>query len=457
MKTAKKTLAILLAVMLVAALGASALAAGTGSITITPPANTPSNATNTYTIYKVFDADGNGSAISYKLVPGKTTAPTGFSVDAQGNVTHPGTATELTAAEIAAIAAYVTNADIVGTATSTGTAAATLGNLPNGYYYISTSTGAAVTVTSTNPNAQVNDKNTVPEHKKEITGTEAQYGSFDAAGKNAIAQVGKKVEFTQTITVGKGAKDYILHDTMTSGLTYDPSSLVVTNAPGYTTTPTATGDTLTVYLPNNLAEGTVVTIKYSATVNSAALTTDFEKNTAKLQYGNNPTPTYTPEQEVKVYDAKITAVKRSGSTTGPALAGAGFVLKNSSNAYYKLDNGTVTWVTDIAQADEHISTASGEVPAFTGLANGSYTLVEKTVPSGYNKAADTPLTIKDASQNNLTTELTVSPAGPIVNMQGAVLPTTGGVGTTIFYVLGSCLLLGAAVLMITRKRMGREG
>ena len=77
-------------------------AAGTGSITITPPDGVDTTQTITYKIYKVFDADGNGSAISYKLVSGKTTAPAGFTVDTAGNVTYAGTAgaTELTQADI---------------------------------------------------------------------------------------------------------------------------------------------------------------------------------------------------------------------------------------------------------------------------------------------------------------------------------------------------------------------
>ena len=168
----KKIISLILALVMVMSLAVTAFAdnegeggatpPATGSITIKPPADVDADATISYKIYKVFDAAGNGTNISYKLVSGKTTAPAGFSVDTAGNVTYAGTGTELTEADIAAIAGYVTDSDLVDTATSTGTANAVASGLPNGYYYITTTTGSVVTIDSTNPNATVDDKNSVP-------------------------------------------------------------------------------------------------------------------------------------------------------------------------------------------------------------------------------------------------------------------------------------------------------
>lgn len=109
----------------------------------------------------------------------------------------------------------------------------------------------------------------------------------------------------------------------------------------------------------------------------------------------------------------------------------------------------MTWVEDIADATEKTSGSDGAVPAFTGLGNGTYTLVEKTVPSGYNKAADEAFTIvgNDYTASNLEQTKTA------INNQGSVLPSTGGIGTTIFYAIGAVLVIGAGIVLVTRRRM----
>ena len=143
---------------------------------------------------------------------------------------------------------------------------------------------------------------------------------------------------------------------------------------------------------------------------------------------------------------------------------AGFVVKNASNEYYKLTttNGVseVTWYT-LAEGEtleaaiaankitEYTSNAQGAVTAFTGLGNGTYTLVESTVPSGYNKAADSTFTI---AGNDYTTA-NLEQATTVVNNSGSVLPSTGGMGTTIFYIIGAILVIGAGVVLVTRRRM----
>ena len=89
------------------------------------------------------------------------------------------------------------------------------------------------------------------------------------------------------------------------------------------------------------------------------------------------------------------------------------------------------------------------VESFTGLVDGTYTLVEKTVPSGYNKAADSTFTIaaSDYTSDNLVQ------TAEVINNSGAELPSTGGICTTIFYIIGAILVIGAGVLLVTRRRM----
>ena len=452
MKNTKKLLALALVLVMLSALSATVFAAN-GSITITPPTGMPADATITYKIYKVFDAAGDGTNISYKLVSGKTTAPAGFTVDAAGNVSYSGTSTgdSLTAADIAAIAAYVTDADLVATVTSVNGADAVASNLPNGYYYISTTTGTVVTIDTTNPNATVNDKNEPPEVDKKITGA----SSYDENGKKALAQIGTEVEFTATVTVGVGQMNYVFKDTMTSGLTYVENSITVTGIPaaGYTVV-TASGQNIQIDFDNTeiakLADGAEIVIKYKATITEVALDDDPENNTATISYGENSQYTSEPV-ETKVYNAKFTVIKTDKE--GTAMEGAGFVLKNADGKYYKLDGSVVSWVDAEADATELITakdaTTGKATVSFTGLANGTYTLVEKTVPTGYNKAADYTFTVAehDYTAANLQQEATV------VNNPGTELPSTGGIGTTLFYAIGAILVLGAGVVLVTKRRV----
>ena len=449
MKKMRKIFALLIAMVMVLGMSTMVFAAGTGSITITPPDGVDTTQTITYKIYKVFDADGNGSAISYKLVSGKTTAPAGFTVDTAGNVTYAGTAgaTELTQADIDAIAAYVANDDPVATVTSTGGAAAVAENLPNGYYYITTTTGTVVTIDSTNPSAQVEDKNIVPGVDKTITGA----SSMDEDGKKALAQVGTVVDYKAEITVGKGQKGYVFKDTMGTGLTYVANSLTVAGMTADTDyTLEVSGQNITVTFKDDaikgLAQDSKITVTYQATVTSDALTVNAAKNTATISYGNNSEFTSEPS-ETEVYNAKFTVTKKDGNNQ--PLADAGFVIKNADNKYYKLDNGVVTWVDTIDAADEHKSDAQGAVPAFTGLADGTYTLIEKTVPAGYNKAADSTFTIAKGDYTTTNLEQTAT----VTNNSGEELPSTGGIGTTIFYIIGAILVIGAGVVLVTRRRM----
>jgi fimbrial isopeptide formation D2 family protein/LPXTG-motif cell wall-anchored protein len=276
---------------------------------------------------------------------------------------------------------------------------------------------------------------------------------YDAASLAAIAAVGTDQSFTAQITKTHGATNLVFEDTMTN-MSYNKDVAITVSAG---TAPTATqavvAETATgfkVTFDNTyiagLADGTVITLKYSGKITSDALSANPATNKATLTSGDGNTST---SEEVKVYNAKFTVTKQDGEEK--PLAGAGFVIANSEGKYYKLadDKLSISWVDSIDDATEYKSDATGAVPAFTGLADGTYTLIEKTVPAGYNKAADSTFTVagNDYTATNLEQTSTVT------NESGTVLPSTGGIGTTIFYIIGAILVIGAGVVLVTRRRM----
>lgn len=444
----KKILALVLALVMILAV-ATAFA---GTISITPPTNNPSDAANSYEIYKVFDGVGDGEGhMSYKLISGKQNPPDGFYLDDAGNIhltRTTGNLNELTTDEIAALAAYIANDRPVATATSTGTTVATATVTGDGYYFIKTTTGSLVTVNSTNPDVGVIDKNTVPQLDKTITNA----SSISDRGAKALAQLGTDIEYTVPITVGKGSINLAFHDKMQTGLTFKGNSNVTVTgveAGQYTIKETPdTGDDLTITFVDGIAEGTVITVKYLATINAEALTK--LENDAYLTYGEDH---HTTHKTTETYNAEISVIKYDGAVVeeNPKfLEGAGFKLKNSDGKYYHLNGTTVEWIdeTDELKGDEHTSAADGKVPAFVGLANGTYTLEESTVPSGYNKAADVSITIAEGNY----TPANLQQVAKVANNKGSELPSTGGIGTTIFYVLGGILVIGAAVILVARRK-----
>ena len=454
MKKMRKVFALLMVMAMVLGMNMVAFASddttaptpATGTIKITPPSNTPDDQSFTYTIYRIFDATvGEDGAVAYKLLPGcaDTDVPDGFTAE-RGYVTGAPDSLEDTTEAFKNYAKKVE----AGTITTTGPNPGTSGSLTPGYYYVETTSGAAVIVTPGGA-IEIEDKNKLSEIKKSA-GTE-----YSEAAKKAIAAVGTDQPFTIVVTKKHGATKLVVTDTMTN-MTFNADSLTVTPADAdYEVTPAEGGAGFTVTFDEDyvkeLADNTEITLNYTGKVTSAALQTNPAKNTATLTTDDETSF----DDEVEVYNAKITVSKKKESETGEGLADAGFVLKNAANKYYKLaeDGKSITWVDSIADADEHMSASDGTVPAFTGLEEGTYTLEEKTIPGGYNKAADQSVEVKAEDSNNYGTDLALEPV--VVNNAGATLPTTGGIGTTMFYVVGSVLVIGAVVLLISKRRMNR--
>ena len=186
------------------------------------------------------------------------------------------------------------------------------------------------------------------------------------------------------------------------------------------------------------------------------------KNEAKLTYSNDPTDstktTITPPQEQKVYTSKIVIDKFESGNENIKLPNAKFVLykeektgETVSKVYYQWDETAkkVKWVKDMNDATVVTTNEKGEA-TFGGLADGTYYLVETEAPAGYNPLT-APLEVKVEGSSTDITKLSVT--AKVANKTGTTLPSTGGMGTTVFYVLGSALVLGAVVLLVTKKRM----
>lgn len=304
-----------------------------------------------------------------------------------------------------------------------------------------------------------------------------------------------EVPFQLTGTVSDRYADYktyyyAFHDKMSDGLSFNAGSVVVKvgntviDASNYTvvTDGLTDGCTFEVVFDNlkdieAVKAGSEITVEFTATLDDdAVIGQPGNPNEAKLEYNNNPyyeengkpeETGETPWDKVVVFTYKLNADKVDGN--GKSLSGAGFTLykfDKEENDYVAVGN-EITGVTTFT---------------FKGLDAGKYKLVETTVPAGYNKADDivftieatynteandpelTGLVVKDESGETISTDEaavfnTVLTEGSVntdvENNSGTELPSTGGIGTTIFYVIGSILVLGAAVVMITRKRMAK--
>lgn len=468
MKHAKKIASLLLALVMVLGMSVTTFAAGTNSITVKG-----AKKGETYELYKMLDLAVNDGMTAYSYTVNTEwndffTTGAGkdyVDIDEQGYVTWKtgkDTAADMEAFGKAA-AAFASdtanNVTVVATQTPSGDGQFTFDNLEAGYYLITSTMGtlAIVDTTPTNPEASVSEKNPEHEIKKEV-----QEDSDSSWGSENSAQIGDTVNFKTTITVKKGAIKFVMHDKMDDGLTFNADSVAIadlTKGTDYTVTvstaeaPLDDGCTFEIrftdsYL-NTVIRDTTLTVTYNAVLNENADITLGENNDAKLTWGNNSTTEW-KRTNTKTYQFDILKYAANDSEKNP-LAGATFQLKDASGNVVKLVKVSDTEYR-VANGDE-----TGAVDSFTTVASDKivikgvdldkYTLVETAAPAGYNILKD-PVEVTVLATNALTVE--------VPNASGTELPSTGGMGTTIFYVLGSILVLGAAVLLITRKRMSNR-
>ena len=383
-------------------------------------------------------------------------------------------------------------------------------SLDDGYYFITTTTGTLVTVDSVAPDAIVKDKNTVPTVDKTV-----EEDSTGVYQKQNDAEIGQTVNFKTVIAAKKGGTGYKLFDKLGAGLAFDGVGSIkvykgsiaednlLTSGTDYTAT--AGG----IYTPadteagtesvdadftveftqaflNSISTDTDLIITYTATVTGDAVLNTAIPNKTVLEYGNK---TRTAESETRTYVWGIDLLKTDGKDS-TELKDAEFVLYKkvtetpaegdpTTSIYYAKfdDNQKFTgWtaadtetVANLVKKEKAyftakdatvLKTGSDGTFAVSGLDEGEYFLIEVTAPAGYNKLdEEQPVTITSTSasagatlENALTSGTNGSTHTEVKNNQGSVLPATGSIGTTIFYVVGAVLVLGAGVLLVARRK-----
>lgn len=279
------------------------------------------------------------------------------------------------------------------------------------------------------------------------------------------------------------------NDTLSDGITFDKLDTVeITNGDGgvsqvinnYTLDPNDPQSSFKLSIDNvktcvpDLNKGATITVTYTAHLNENATvnteggsnTTD-NKNSVFLQYSNNPrintSLDQTPTSEVRVYTYQLNNTKHQDTEKGPALEGACFRLysdeacTDQSEVQLYQKDGFYYPIKDVLgkEAVEMKSAANGTFNV-KGLDAGTYYLKEITPPDGYSACKVIPVTIKaDHSRNDQVNLEGSNLTNDIVNIKagGITLPSTGGIGTTLFYVVGGGLMVAAIVLLVTKKRM----
>lgn len=455
----KKISAILLALVMMLSMVAMAAtnAAGTatsGTITIENAAKGVE-----YKIYKLFSASVTGTVDGSIVYTGDIPAALAeyFVKDANGYITAN---TEKTDKEITdAVAAWAATATATDTEVAQG-GALTFSNLEFGYYAVISGQGSVVTVDSTNPNASIYDKNsTVP--LTDLSKTVADNGDDDATDNVASFNIGDTVTYTVTFKTanysGDGADaeqivNYHVADTLPSFLT----DVAVTSVSVDNVALTGTydfGDDKAFDIAwvnaegNSLyANGATVTIVYTATVTDAIAIAQANTNTVTVTWTTDGEDTDSDSKTANIYSYQLTVNKVDA--TGNALTGAKFELYLSADGTDKVmlikDGDNYRPATEEEQEVEGFTSAiiDAGTAVIQGLATDTYYLQETQAPAGYNM-----LTARKDVEVNSNTSVNVE------NKTGTELPETGGMGTTLFYVVGGLMMAAAVVLLVSKKKV----
>ncbi len=329
--------------------------------------------------------------------------------------------------------------------------------------------------------------------------TKAVYPTVEKDVDEPDEFIGGEVEFTITATIPNVSAykhyKYTLTDQMSLGLTYQEGSMVVSaddevlvEGVDYTFSKTihpTDGTIMVIDIQDALrySEKTIV-LTYQAVLNENAIVgVTGNENEITLEYSNNPNngcDIGKIDDSVKVFTFDMEGVKVDGDDNAVKLTGAEFVLKNAEGKYYNSDTGVIIWVDDQEDATAIVSNEGG---LFTihGLKTGNYTLIETKAPYGYNLLLDEiPVTVdaefedydEDGNADTVV-RLTIQVSkGEIVessgddlkggivritveNNCGSILPSTGGIGTKVFYMAGGILMMAAVIVIIARKRVGQ--
>ncbi len=488
MKYTKKFASLLLALVMVLSLAATAAAAdGTpadtsmegeltsGSITINSAVS--GEAYSAYQILYLESYDLASKAYAYKANSAweawlKENAKNYLAFDEQGYVTWKKDADAAAFAQL--LKGNLSGKTAAATAAVTdGAASVTLNDLKLGYYLVDTTVGTLCALDTTTPTATINEKHTLPTIEKSVQ-EDSKMPAEGGWGVENDADIGQTVKFKITVHAQKGARDYVVHDKMSAGLTFDANSVVIKagdatltpysaeNLDNYHYTVVTSGletenpcgfhiQFKQAYL-DTISAATDLVITYSATLNESAVTGNVgNPNETWLKYGDvsktepAQTTTYTYAFElVKTKDNKAVLNGAKFKLYDAATGGNEILLALAADGSY--------YVTTV-KADATVITA-GKVTV-KGLDSGTYWLEETEAPAGYNKLKERVAIKIEGADLIATMDGSTWEAGGVhvTNYTGTELPETGDLGTAVFYAVGSILLVSAAVLLITKKRM----
>ena len=499
MKMIKKIAAIMLSVMMVLGMCSVVGAAGTsgsygdndGKITIQD-----AKKDQTYTIYRILKLESFSRGdkreegnYAYTLEEGwddfltnSSEYPTGNYLKKDndtGYVTWDSTKTDYAAFAKDALkyvkAKSIAPAKDAVTASEDGTVS--FEKLPLGYYLIDSTAGALCSLDTTDKEVIIQEKNGVPSVEKKVQ-EDSKTGKTDEYDSSNTADIGQTVNFQTTITAQAGAQNYVLHDKMEAGLTFDKNSVKVqkngteVEASNYilkvkdTSSSTTDGCTFEIVFKQEFCDklkmNDTIIVTYSAILNENAVIGETgNTNEAKLEYGDKNT--ISSKTTTKTY--KIPVFKYTNNGTKKGLSGAIFTLSKNPNGEKPIElvKNTET-ENDYRVAKETEETGITKITQVTTPENGSFTIIgldadtyyltEIQQPAGYNKLS-APVKIVIAENGTITIgESTVSVKQvEVENKTGSILPSTGGMGTTLFYIFGAILVIGSGVVLITKKRM----
>ena len=486
-KAMKKILAVLMAVAMLCAMAVPAFAdnaAVKGSITI-------DNAVvgETYTIYKIFDLnsyDKDNNKYSYTVAPEWEAF---FATGAEGanyiklTNNHPewikgdensGDPAAFAKAALAWAQNIKKIAPAVTPVKATNTTVA-FNDLDLGYYLVDSSLGALCSLNTTNPDAKIEEKNEVPEVDKKIK-------ENDDSKESNTAQINDVVNYEVTVTAKKGTTGYVVRDTMSAGLTFNnnikvtvDNKEVTAGKDTYTLTPNPTDCTFELKFNDDYILGLVeqsatskveIKINYTATINkNAEVGTNKNTNSVILNYGRDSsiekkTTTNVYEFDLVKVDGKTNKLlkdaefKLYGSATGTDDEIKLVQTDKDGHAFRVATTAEI----EAGKAVDAIVTKADKIITISGLAGKKYYLEETKAPDGYNALAKREeIDLTDGSKKVTEPEgdiWTEANGGVYIeNHAGATLPSTGGMGTTLFYVIGGGLMIAAVVLLVTKKRM----
>lgn len=417
----------------------------------------------TYTIYKILDLESyDGNNYSYKAESGWDAFITGagksyLKTNENGYVEFVGTEADMPAFAKSALQFAKDNGlPKVASKTADATNTVTFGTLSLGYYLIDSSTGALCSLDTTSPTATVQEKNSVPTVDKTILDN-------NTTTKNNSANIGDTVLFKTTIDAKKGAENYVLHDKMDDGLTFDNIHSVQANQPSPALGTDCIlqtenlGDDCTFHLVftqeylNQLTDSHEIDVVYGATVNKNAKINQANTNQTWLTYGDNKESNV---DKTQTFSFGIPVFKYTGLTkTG--LADAQFKLYNDKACKDEVK---------LTKADDHtyrvdpkgnatmLSPIDGKFNV-NGLKAGTYYLKEMAAPKGYNKLAN-PIKVTIDNQGKITVDKDdkTTTEVDVENKSGTLLPSTGGMGTTLIYLAGIVLVVLSGYVLISKRR-----